>query len=571
MDSLVLRCAIGIQEFARNIDDSIAAPRHEQARAFGNRGNHDGFEIFLMRIADEFLDVLGSQSNRHALLALGNSQLSAIETIIFLGNHIQINGQTVAQFADGNGNATSAKVVAALNQAARIAAAEQALNLTLDGSVALLHLGARGLDTVNILRFRGAGRTSNAIAARAATKQHDLVARSRALATHVVCRSRAHNGADFHALGHITGMIEFMNLASREANLVTIARIARGRGGHELALRELARQRFGNRARGIGRAGHAHGLVHVAATRKGVANRAAHARCRAAERLDLGGMVMGFVLEEEQPVLVFTIHVDGHLHRAGVNFLRLVDILHNALGLEVLRANGAHVHEAHRLMLAAKFGAHSQVFVKRGLHAGVIDGDIGKLGAERGMAAVVGPISVDNLHLGNGGVAALFLEIALEECDIGQIHRQAAFRKERLQARFVEVDKSVNNFDGIGVQDLHVQRFTRCKRCLAGFNRVDDVMLDGINIGGGKLALEHVHLGGAHIGTLALANELHAFACRIGALVELARQEFHREHRHARRNAHASVIGDRRALDRQFGRCDIGLRLAEYRRHALVE
>ena len=91
MGSLVLRCAIGIQEFARNIDDSIAAPRHEQARAFGNRGNHDGFEIFLMRIADEFLDVLGSQSHRHALLALRNSQLSAIETIIFLGNHIQID------------------------------------------------------------------------------------------------------------------------------------------------------------------------------------------------------------------------------------------------------------------------------------------------------------------------------------------------------------------------------------------------------------------------------------------------------------------------------------------------
>ena len=93
---------------------------------------------------------------------------------------------------------------------------------------------------------------------------------------------------------------------------------------------------------------------------------------------------------------------------------------------------------------------HSQVFVKRGLHAGVIDGDIGKLGAERGMAAVVGPISVDNLNLGNGGVAALFLEIALEERDISQVHRQTALGKERLQARFVEVNEPVNNFDGIG-------------------------------------------------------------------------------------------------------------------------
>ena len=96
-------------------------------------------------------------------------------------------------------------------------------------------------------------------------------------------------------------------------------------------------------------------------------------------------------------------------------------------------------------------------------------------------------------------------------------------------------------------------------------------MLDGVDIGGGKLAFEHINLGGAHVRALTLANKLHAFACGIGALVELARQEFHREHRHARRSAHASVVGDRRALNGQFGRCDIGLRLAEYRRHALVE
>ena len=383
MGGLMLRRAIGVEEIARNIDDSIAAPRHEQARAFGNRSNHDGLEIFLMRIADEFLDVLGSQSNRHALLALGNSQLSAIETIIFLGNHIQINGQAVAQLADGNGNAASTEVVAALDQAARIAAAEQALNFALNGSVALLHLGARGLDAVNVLRFRGPvapPMPSRPVRPPSSTTLSPGAGHSR----RTWFAGRAHNSADFHALGHITGVIDLMDLAGRKTNLVAIARIARGSVVLTCAA-ETCRQRFGNRARGIGRAGHTHGLIHVAAARKGVANRAAHARCRAAERLDLGGMVMGFVLEEEQPVLVFTIHVDGHLHRAGVNFLRLVDILHNALGLEVLRANGAHVHEAHRLMLAAKFGTHGKVFVERSLHAGVINGDIGKLGAKRGI------------------------------------------------------------------------------------------------------------------------------------------------------------------------------------------
>ncbi len=272
-----------------------------------------------MGIADEFFDVLGSQSNRHALLALGNSQLSAIETIIFLGNHIQINGQAVAQLANGNRNAASAEVVAALDQAARIAAAEQALNFALNGSVALLHLGARGLDAVNVLRFRGrlhrqCRRGPCGRQAIRPCRQEPGTSRRTWFA------GRAHNSADFHALGHITGVIDLMGLTGRKTNLVAIARIARGSVVLSLRCGNLPTAFRKPGAWDRPRRSHAWPDTRSCGPR-GVANRAAHARCRAAEQLDLGGMVMGFVFEEEQPVLVFTIHVDGHLHRAGVNFL----------------------------------------------------------------------------------------------------------------------------------------------------------------------------------------------------------------------------------------------------------
>ena len=65
-------------------------------------------------------------------------------------------------------------------------------------------------------------------------------------------------------------------------------------------------------------AGHTHGLIDVAAAGQRVADGAADAGGRAAEGLDLGGVVVGLVLEQEQPVLVLAVHVALDLDGAGV-------------------------------------------------------------------------------------------------------------------------------------------------------------------------------------------------------------------------------------------------------------
>ena len=80
-------------------------------------------------------------------------------------------------------------------------------------------------------------------------------------------------------------------------------------------------------------------------------------------------------------------------------------------------------------------------------------------------------------------------------------------------------------------------------------------MLGGLDVPVGELALEHVHLGGAHERTLALGDELDALARAVGALVELAGQELHREDAGVARLGHV-------------GRGDVGLRLREDRGHA---
>ena len=567
MNALVLRRAVGVEESVADVDDGLAVPFHAQALFLGYGCHNGGFQVLFVRIADELFDVFGGKGTRHALLALGDGKLGAIEAFVLLGNCVQVDKQAIAQLAYGNGNATGAEVVAALDKAACLTAAEEALDLALNRCIALLDLCARLLDALNVLRLGRARRTADAVAARAAAQQHDLIARSGLFATHMAGRRGAYHRTNLHALGHIARMVQLVHLARRQANLIAVGRVARGSRGNQLALRQLALKRLGNGNRRVARAGYAHGLVYVAAARKRVADGAAHARCRAAEGLDLGGMVVGFVLEEEQPILLFPVNVNLALNRAGVHLIGLVQALKAAMGAQVLGADGTHVHQAHGLMLALQLCAHVQILLEGQLHRFVVDLHIGELGAEGGMTAMVRPVGVNHAHLGDGGLTADLLEVGLEELDVGLVHGKAALFAELGKALVVELGEALDNLYRLRHGNLHLKRLARLKGSLAGLNWVDDVMLDGGNIGFAQSAFQHVHLCAADRRALALAYQLNAFACRIGALVELAGKELDGEHRLPRR-----ALSGKSSLNLGAAfACHIYLRFAEHDRDALVE
>ena len=205
---------------------------------------------------DELLDVFGRQRHGHALLALGDGQLGAVQAVVLLGDAVEVDGQAVGQLAHGDGHAARAEVVAALDHFAGVLAAEQALDLALDGSVALLHLGAAGLDAVQVVGLGRARRAADAVAAGATAQQDHDVARSGGLAAYVVGRGCAHDSADFHALGGVARMVQLVDLARCEADLVAVRGITRGGGGDQLTLGKLALEGLGYRDRGVGRAGH---------------------------------------------------------------------------------------------------------------------------------------------------------------------------------------------------------------------------------------------------------------------------------------------------------------------------
>ena len=143
------------------------------------------------------------------------------------------------------------------------------------------------------------------------------------------------------------------------------------------------------------------------------------------------------------------------------------------------------------------------------------------------MAAVIGPVGVDHLDLGDGGVAVLRAEILLAELDIAKIHGKAVVRNELFQLLFVQLVEALQNLDRGGHGVLHFQGLLGVQRSLAGLHRVDDVFLDLGYLLVGQGAFQQIDAGRAHQRALALTDELDALSSGVGALVELAGQILH--------------------------------------------
>ena len=515
---------VGVQKLAGEVNDGLAVPDLAHPLFLGDGGNDSRLKVFLGGVLHKGLGVLGSNGHGHALLALRNGQLGAVQTLVLAGDLVQVDVQAVGQLTDGDRHTACAEVVAALDKAAGVLAAEQALQLALDGRVALLHLGTAGLKACQLMRLGGTGGTADTVAPRASAQQDDDITRGGLLAADMAGRRRADNCADLHALGGVAGVVQLCDLTGGKADLVAVAGIARGSRRDQLALGQLAGHCLGNRLQRVSRTGHAHGLIDIAASGQRVTDGTANAGRRAAEGLDLGGVVVGLVLEQEQPVLLLTVHVTLDLDGAGVDLLALVKVLQNAALLQRLGTDGRAVHQGAVFLVAARLGAQCHVAVKCGLHKLVVDLHVVQDRAERRMAAVVGPVGVDQTDLGDGRVAVFGFEVVLAEHDVRMVHRQALLIAECFQRVVVQRGEAGQCLDLRRDGKLHFQGTALVKACLAGFDGVDDVLLDGGQVGVGQVAVQQIDAGGAHRGALALAQQLDALAGRVSALVKLAGQ-----------------------------------------------
>ena len=135
-------------------------------------------------------------------------------------------------------------------------------------------------------------------------------------------------------------MVDLIHLAGGKADLVAVGGVTGSGSGHQLALGQLAGHGLADRLERVACAGDTHSLIDVAAAGQRVADSTADTGGSTAEGLDLGGVVVSLVLEQEQPVLILAVDVTLDLDGAGVDLLRLVQILQDTLLLQLLGTNG---------------------------------------------------------------------------------------------------------------------------------------------------------------------------------------------------------------------------------------
>ncbi len=299
-----------------------------------------------------------------------------------------------------------------------------------------------------------------------------------------------------------------------------------GGSARDHTLRKLAGQRVFHALCDVGRSGHAHRLVNVAAAAQRVADGSAETGGRSAERLDLRGVVVGLVLELQQPFLGLAVHVHIHVDGAGIVFLALLQVVEFAVGTEPARSDGGEVHQAEGLLFTSKLAAHlfphRQSLLQLVADKRVLHGDVGKQRGKGGVTAVVAPVCVEDTEFRFVGVAAFGLEIGHHLHEVvavhGQTHGAAVFRCRR-GSDFPQPFKHLHR---VGMrafrkmQDLEV--------LASRLDGVDAIFRHTLDVGRGDGGVEshqpcrrYLHLG-------IRLQKPHAFARRSRTLVELSRK-----------------------------------------------
>ena len=378
--------------------------------------------------------------------------------------------------------------------------------------------------------FARAGGAAAAVAARAPAEQYDEVPRHGFLSYDVSLGRGGHDRAYLHALCDVAGVVELVHQARGEADLVAVGAVARRGGGDQLALRQLAGQRLGDRHQRVARAGDAHGLIHIGPAGERVADGAADAGCRAAEGLYLRRVIVRLVLEHEQPGLVVPVHVRRDAHGAGVYLLGLVQALELARLFEVPCAQGRELHEREGLVLPAKLAAHGDTVL-----IGRADARVGYLravqdGAEGGVATVVGPVCIEDAQLRDGGLAALGFEVLAAELRVVRVHGEAHAGDELLEPRAVQGGKALEHGDVVGLRVVLGEGGARIERGLPALDGVYEVVLYLRKLLRRDGAGEQIDLRRADGGALGLGEQLHALGAGVRTLVELPGQVLDGEH-----------------------------------------
>ncbi len=191
------------------------------------------------------------------------------------------------------------------------------------------------------------GRTcssSASIPACTASQQHHCIPGQRLGAHNVLTGSSRNNGAKLHTLGHISGMINLGHLTGGCSHLIAIRAVSVCCHCGNFPLRQFSGQSLFNGCSGITAARNPHGLVYVRPAGHRIPDCATKTSGSTAKGLNLCRMVMCFIFEHDQPVLLLTVHIHLCFNAASVYFFRFIQIGKQAFFFHLFHCNGGNIH-----------------------------------------------------------------------------------------------------------------------------------------------------------------------------------------------------------------------------------
>ena len=440
---VLLMRAVCIQKSAGDVHNFPSAPGQHQPRLARHARDRRSLQILGMGEGKKSVDILRIHHDGHPLLRFGNREFRSVKPRIFLRHLVEVDPEPVRQLANCDGNAAGAEIIALFHETGDFFPTEEPLKLPLGGCISLLHLGAACLRGLKVMRLGGPGSASNAVPACPAAEQNDHVSRIGGEPSDRPARRGAHHSADFQPFGNIVGVIDFLHVAGRQSDLVAVGAVAVRRLPYQLFLRQFSGKRLALRHRRIRGSSDAHRLIDVGPPRKRIADRAAEAGRRTAERLDLGRMIMRLVLEIDQPLLILPVHVNRRDDGAGVDLVRLLLILKLSFSLQLLRTLQRQIHQGNVFVVTApvQFPVILQIppvcLLDGRAEITLSERHVLQFREEGGVAAVVRPVGIQHPDLRHRRVPVLLVsEICLNEPEIVRCHGQPETVIQLLQRRF---------------------------------------------------------------------------------------------------------------------------------------
>ena len=530
----LLMSPVGIQERSFDVYDLFIPPYEHQAGFLRHHSDRDCLQILFSCILQKSVHIGRIHHHGHPLLGFGDGDLGSVKACVFLWHFVEIHPQAVGEFSDGDRDAACAEVVALFDQEAHFLPTEHALKFPLGRSVSFLYLCPAHFNGGFGMYFGGARSSADAVASRASAEQDDHIARVGGLPDHGASGGRAENGADLHPFGHIIGMIDLLYIACRKADLVAVGAVASGRLAYQFFLRQFALESFLHAHRRVGGSCHAHRLIDIGPAGKRIPDRAAQTGGCAAEGFDLCRMVVCLVLEVDEPLLFFSIHIHRHHDGAGVDLLGFLLIIQASFRLQFFHGHQGQIHQADIFVAAVlhKGLAVPQILLIRIFYRpaiiALVKAHVCKLCRERGMPAVVRPVGIEDPDLRHGRVPMLFIpEILLDMQKVVEGHGQVQASIERAKRLFLHGAETFQHRN-VGWFFKHCQERLRLGLSgLTGIHRIDAVGADRIHLCLRHVSADHIGGSGADDGIGFFIQKLDALHGGIRALVKLARQIFH--------------------------------------------